>query len=258
VLRSEELPLPTMRVDEHMRVRREARAMTVGEPAIVSVRAGTTEVLLTRLPSGRVVAFTTHCPHQGTPLVQATIYEGTLRCPQHTYLYDLTTGANIFPTCDARPEVLYRLKPGYLTIYEVEERDGWIWVSDTPRPSPSGYQPAGEAPAVFRLTPRPGTDAPPRPTQPVVHPVEEVVLRLDEEVELEIPTTPMPGHLWRFELSGDGVNILGQRFDPGGQPLTRVRTVGKEGGRVTLRCLYARPWGQSAREIRTYQIEVTQ
>ena len=258
VLRSEELPLPTMRVDDHMRLRWEARAMTVGEPAIVSVRAGTTEALLTRLPSGRVVAFTTHCPHQGTPLAHATIYEGTLRCPQHTYLYDLTTGANIFPTCDARPGALYRLKPGYLEVYEVEERDGWIWVSDTPKPAPSANEPSGEAPAIFRAAPRPRTDAPPEPTQPVAHPVEEVALRVDEELELEIPTTPMPGHIWRFELSSDAVKILGQQFKAGGQPLTRVRTVGQEAGRVTLRCLYDRPWGQSAREIRTYQIEVTQ
>ena len=232
--------------------------MTVGEPAIVSVRAGTTEMLLTRLPSGRVVAFTTHCPHQGTPLAQATIYEGTLRCPQHTYLYDLTTGANIFPTCDARPETLYRLKPGYLKIYEAEERDGWIWVSDTPKPPPTAYQRSGEVPAIFRVPPRQGTDVAPEPTQPVVHPVEEVVLRLDEEVELEIPTIPVPGHIWRLELSSDAVKILGQQFDPGGQPLTRVRAMGQEVGRVTLRCLYARPWGQTAREIRTYQIEVTE
>jgi nitrite reductase/ring-hydroxylating ferredoxin subunit/predicted secreted protein len=246
-----------MRVDDHMRVRREARAMTVGEPAIVSVRAGTTEVLLTRLPSGRVVAFTTHCPHQGTPLTKATIYEGTLRCPQHTYLYDLTTGANIFPTCDARPEAIYRLKPGYLKIYEVEERDGWIWVSDTPKPPPSEDQPSGEAPAVFRVTPRPATTTPAKPPQAVVHPVEEVFLRLDEEFELEIPTTPVPGHMWRLELSSDRVRIVGQQYDPAGQPLTRVRAVGQEAGRVTLRCLYARPWGQSVREIRTYQIEVT-
>ena len=229
--------------------------MTVGEPTIVPVRAGTIEVLLTRLPSGRVVAFTTHCPHQGTPLAQATIYEGTLRCPQHTYLYDLTTGANVFPTCDARPEALYRLKPGYLKIYEVEERDGWIWVSDTPKAPPSAYEPSREAPAVFRVTPRPVLS---KPTQPVVHPVEEIVLHLEEEVELEIPTTPVPGHIWRLELSSDGIKILGQQFDPAGQPLTRVRTVGQEAGHVTLRCLYARPWGQSVREIRTYQIEVTQ
>ena len=64
-------------------------------------------------------------------------------------------------------------------------------------------------------------------------------------------------HIWRFELSSDAVKILGQQFKAGGQPLTRVRTVGQEAGRVTLRCLYDRPWGQSAREIRTYQIEVT-
>ena len=160
-------------------------------------------------------------------------------------------------TCDALPEAIYRLKPGYLKIYEVEERDGWIWVSDTPKPPPSEDQPSGEAPAVFRVTPRPATTTPAKPPQAVVHPVEEVVLRLDEEFELEIPTTPVPGHMWRLELSSDRVRIVGQQYDSAGQPLTRVRAVGQEAGRVTLRCLYARPWGQSVREIRTYQIEVT-
>lgn len=248
--------MPTMRVDDHMQVRKEARAMTVGEPAIVSVRAGTTEVLLTRLPSGRVVGFGTHCPHQGTSLAQATIYEGTLRCPQHTYLYDLATGANIFPTLDARPEALYRLKPGYLDIYATEERDGWIWVSSSPMGPPSPYRPSGDAPAIFRLTSRPDTAPPRRPAEPVVHPVGAIVLSLDEELQLEIPTTPTPGHIWRIELSGGGVHVLGQQFDPAG-PLTRLRAVGREVGQVTLRCLYGKPWGHGALEIRTYRIEVT-
>ena len=231
--------------------------MTVGEPAIVPVRAGTTEMLVTRLPSGRVVAFTTHCPHQGTPLARATIYEGTLRCPQHTYLYDLTTGANIFPTWDARPEVLYRLKPGYLKIYTVEEREGWIWVSGTPQAPPPAYEPSEGAPAIVRATARKRTEVPPRPTEPVVHAVEVVVLPLGGEIELEIPTNPVPGHIWRLELSNDRVTILGEQFDNGALPLTRVRTAGREAGRVTMRCLYDRPWGQQAREIRTYEIEVT-
>src|SRR5258708_30602103 len=82
VLRSKELPLPTMRVAAHMRVRRDARAMTVGEPAIVSVRAGTTEVLLTKLPSRRVGAFTTNRPHPGTPLATAALYQSTLLPPR--------------------------------------------------------------------------------------------------------------------------------------------------------------------------------
>lgn len=256
VVRSDELPLPTMRVALDMRVRREARAMTVGEPVIVPIRVGAAEALVTRLPSGRVVAFASHCPHQGTPLWRATIYEGTLRCPQHTYLYDLTSGANIFPTLGASPEALFRLKPGSLKIYEVEERDGWVWVSDTPKAAPAAYEPAGDAPAILAAL-GPSTLAVAQPTEPVDHPVQEVQLHVDDELEIAIPTNPVPGHIWRYELSSDGVTIVGQRFEAGALAVTRIVARGEVVGRVTLRCIYAKPWGQKALETRTYEIAVT-
>ncbi|HEX2700712.1 MAG TPA: Rieske (2Fe-2S) protein, partial [Acidimicrobiales bacterium] len=117
-----------------------------GEPSFVEVRVGRAGVLVTRLASGEVVAFSAECPHQSTPLEGATFWEGKLRCARHLYLYDVHTGENVLPARDASPDALRRLKPGYLPIHKVEERDGWVWVAERPEPPPPCFDPEAERP----------------------------------------------------------------------------------------------------------------
>ena len=85
-------------------------------------------VMLGRLPDGRVVAFSSNCPHQRTDLGRATFLEGVVQCTLHGYCNDTETGENVFPAAEVDPSELWRSKPGYLPVYPVEERDdGWIW-----------------------------------------------------------------------------------------------------------------------------------
>ena len=111
------------------------------------VRIGDGHVMVARLSDGRLGAFAPSCPHQVTPLDDATIQEGVMRCPRHGYQYDAATGVNVFPTRDAKPENLWKLKPKYLPVYEAVERDGWIWVSQEASPRRSrGTPPWRSAP----------------------------------------------------------------------------------------------------------------
>ncbi len=84
---------------------------TPQEPELRKVRVGDSEMILCRLADGEVVAFGTHCPHQGTDLMEASFFDGNLRCPHHLYLYDPRTGENVVPSRDARPENLWNAPP---------------------------------------------------------------------------------------------------------------------------------------------------
>ena len=111
------------------------------EPAFAAVRVGGADLLVTRLPGGGVVAFAAECPHLSTPLDGATRRDGRLRCARHLYEYDLRTGENVVPARDAPPASRWKLKPGYLAVHRVQERDGWILVADRPEPPPAAYDP---------------------------------------------------------------------------------------------------------------------
>ena len=216
-------------------------------PATRRVRAGDAEVLLARLEGGEVVAFQTTCPHQGTSLEDATVWDGRLRCPRHLYLYDPHTGENVLPARDAPPGTLWKLRPGYLPVYRVEERDGWIWVADSPEPPPPGYDPEAER----RPPPLPEAPTAPEavpPSGPVEHPRAAVSTREGEEVEIGLQATPRPGHLWRGELP-DQLVVVSQGFD-------HVRLLARGPGEVTMRWVYARPWDVEPAEVRTFEVRI--
>ena len=121
--------------------------LPAGEGAGTQIRRVRTDdghVMVARLTDGRLVAFAPSCPHQVTPLDDATLHDGVMRCPRHGYQYDACTGVNVFPTRDAKPENLWKLKPKYLPVYDVEERDGWIWVSTDAKPPPDSWDPGLE------------------------------------------------------------------------------------------------------------------
>ncbi|MDQ1420825.1 MAG: hypothetical protein QOJ52_2787 [Acidimicrobiaceae bacterium] len=114
------------------------------ETQIHRVRVGDGHVLVARLTTGEVVAFAPVCPHQFTELDEATIREGSLRCPRHGYLYDTRTGENIHPGRETAPENMWKVRPGFLPCYQVREDDGWISVSDDPCSPPLSYDPVLE------------------------------------------------------------------------------------------------------------------
>ena len=234
---------------------------TPGEPRIRRVDVAGTEVLLGRLTGGRVVAFSATCPHQQTDLEGATFFDGRVRCPLHMYLYDPETGENLVPARDAKPANLWKLKPGYMPVYPVEEHDGWIWVGPDPKPPPAAYDAALERP------PAPGaptTAATPVPATPAAaaqmeHPVEVLRVAPDSTFSLRLVTTPRPGFMWRVQTDSPLLSVVEERFHPGdaGEPaghLVRVATRGE--GESTLRCLYARPWDTEPVEVRTYEVRI--
>lgn len=132
VLRSDELPAPDAGDHEAADGGAELVPATMVEVALAD-----RTVLVARLASGEVAAFARSCPHLGTPLQRGTLGGHQLRCAQHHYVYDVHTGRNIVPTDEVEPGELARLRPGHLPIHPATEQDGWVWVSDTPRPPPA-------------------------------------------------------------------------------------------------------------------------
>lgn len=207
-------------------------------------------LLLGRLPDGRAVAFSARCPHQDTDLGRAAFVDGVVQCPLHGYCYDAETGENVYPTGEAAPEELWRLKPGYLPVHAVEERDGWIWVGTEPLPAPPSYDAGLEVP------PAPA-GPPPAPLPPGgVHPAKTLKVAPGVTFGLRLPTTPRPGFVWRVETGGPLLRVVEERFQGGERPTHLIRITARGEGRATVRCLYARPWDVKAAEVRTYEVIV--
>jgi nitrite reductase/ring-hydroxylating ferredoxin subunit/predicted secreted protein len=233
---------------------------TPQEPELRKVRVGDSEMILCRLTDGEVVAFGTRCPHQGTDLMEASFFDGNLRCPHHLYLYDPRTGENVVPSRDARPENLWKLKPAYLPTYRVAERDGWIWVAERACPPPPGYDPARERrPVGARRAeePTPAAAATRATAGPVEHPTKTLRVRTGAGFELRLPMPPRPGHVWRVEASRGLLSVVQERFDPStNPPRHRVSLVARHEGVATVRCSFARPWDTTPAEVRTYVVRI--
>ena len=232
---------------------------TPQEPELRLVRVGDQEVILVRLEDGTVAGVASHCPHQGTELTDASFFDGLLRCPRHLYLYDPRTGENVVPARDARPENLWKLAPGYLPTFRVEERDGWIWVATRPSPPPPGYDPERERrppTSGWRRAEAPAAASePPSATGPVEHPTKTVRVRPGATFELRLPTAARPGHVWRVEVTNP-VRVLSQQYEPGSPSRHRIRLAAKAAGVATVRCSYARPWDTEPAEVRAYVVRV--
>lgn len=250
VLASEELPAPTGPADGPARLREQATAGTIVLPEIREVDLDGERVLLTRLASGEVIAFEGYCPHQGTDLVRATVFGGMVRCEQHKFVYDPHTGRNVLPSRDASPRALERLKPGYLTTYQVEERDGWVWLASRPNPAPDESTPLPVPPEVAGPVHEPPAERPDRAPQ-TVEAVAGATLDLDLVTEL------VPNHLWHVEVEGDAVEVTGQRLAEGGDGMGYVLSaVARAPGTARLRCTYAKPWGSDVRDEYTFTVQV--
>lgn len=240
----------------------ECKVGTSAEPEFSRVKVGKSEVLVARLPDGEAVAFAALCPHQETPLDAASFFEGHLRCGRHLYLYDVHSGENIVPARTSPPEALCKLKPGYLPVHRVEEREGWIWVAETPEPAPPAYDPAvergtasgaGDGSAGVRTRPGPAPGPAPAPAGPVEHAPETVAVRVGEEFELVLPTSPRPAHLWRASLP-PGIAVVWEEFAPDAPPRHVARLVARAGGEAVVRFTYATPWDSKPAETRSFVI----
>jgi nitrite reductase/ring-hydroxylating ferredoxin subunit len=251
VLRSNELPAASGREAEPGAVPR--------RPQSRQVDVDGTPLLLLRLASGEAVAIASACPHQGTPLGRSGMLAGEqLRCEQHGFVYDVRSGCNVIPTLEVSAEARYRLKPGHLAIYDVVERDGWLWVRATPRPAPAeDTPPPAPAPAFVGGSPtaaKPPDESagPPEPASP-----QALDAGVGEELELTLPTRALPAHLWHVEIEGDAVEILAQQFEQDDEGLRyRVRVAARTPGTAEIRCVYAKPWGKPA-QVRTFTVAVS-
>lgn len=221
---------------------------------VFPVHAGRQAVMVARLSTGKPVAFAGHCPHQDTDLQDATIWDDNVRCPRHQYLYDAVSGVNLQPTNRVRPENLWRLKPGYLPIYPVEERnDGWIWVSSTPKPVPEGWNPALEEPPEGAEADEIRDEAVEDITTEVVKTIQ---VRLGASFELRLPTNPLPGHVWDVQVAGEFLEIVDQGLLAADPPRWRVQIAALTEGEDEVRCQFTAPWDRDPSEIRRYVVRI--
>ncbi len=250
-LRSEELP-PGEGADT--RIRR--------------VRAGDTYVLVARLGDGQVVAFDATCPHQITELDESTIVDGLVSCPRHRYLYDPQSGRNVVPAATAKRENLWKLRPGYLPCFPVEERDGWIWIDPRPKPAPEGYDPRLE-----ERPPRPRVGAngdgaedadvpevmipgPPPLDMPTERSLRVMDVASDSTFDLRLPIPPGQRQAWRLEIVGGALAVVDDEYEPGDSPHQLVRLAARGPGASTVCCTYAYPDHPLPAAVRTYIVRV--
>ena len=86
----------------------------LAEGRVKTVEAGHKQICLTRF-EGCYAALDNRCPHQGGPMGEGSIEDGTLRCPWHGWDYHPTTGK----------------APGYddgLETFELQEREDGLYV----------------------------------------------------------------------------------------------------------------------------------
>ncbi|HVE47880.1 MAG TPA: Rieske 2Fe-2S domain-containing protein [Acidimicrobiales bacterium] len=244
-----------MESPELRRVMRSDKLLTAqpGEPHLRGAKVGRAEVLMVRLESGAVAAFAAYCPHQGTPLDGATLFDDSLRCPRHVFLYDLKTGENLVPARVNKPETLCKLKPGYLPIHRAEERDGWIWVSETPEPPPAAYDPLLEQGPPAETAP-----TAPAPPPPVDVPAGSAVVQATagQEFEIVLPTTVRPGHFWTVVVPGAAATVVSQVFAPDPPPRHVVRLLAEAPGNLTISCAYGTPWGPTPAETQDVEVHI--
>ncbi len=223
------------------------------ETEIRRVRTTSGHVMVARLGDGRVVAFAPSCPHQATDLDDATLWDGKLRCPRHSYLYDAATGVNIIPTRDTPAENMWKLRPGYLPCYEVAERDGWVWVSGQPNPPPASWDPALEqVPEGRRTTGTAAVTAPALSTAAAEQSVKFLNVAPGSTFELRLPTTPREGFAWHFDVVGDLLSVTEEQFEPGAMPCHRIVVATHGTGAATLTCTYASTAANQRAEVRIY------
>ncbi len=232
---------------------RALRSSEVTTGAIVRTAAGRRQVMVARLSSGAAVAFATRCPHQDTDLGGATVVDDRIRCPRHEYLYDPCTGENVFPAQASDPDQRWKTRPGYLPVYVVQERDGWIWVAHRPLPPPPTFDPSlEELPLGAEVLDETGAD-----TGQEVGADAASVLRVQvgTTFEIRLPTNPLPGHTWEIK-TGRRLAVVEQGLLPADPPRWQVRVAARKVGEDEIRCAFRHPWDVEPSERRRYVVRI--
>ena len=98
-----------------------ARADDVIADAIHPVELNGRPMLVAAIDDNAYVVFARACPHQGVDLLDGTIEEhGVLRCPQHSYSFDLATGACVRPSNGPPLVVLRARRRGHDIVVDLE------------------------------------------------------------------------------------------------------------------------------------------
>ena len=226
---------------------RAVRSADVESGAVVATTVGKQPILVARLTSGPAVAFASRCPHQDTDLRDAAIEAETIRCPRHDYVYDARTGENVFPARQSE-SVLWKTRPGYLPVYPVEERDGWVWVDPRPRPPPLAFDPALEEQPVGAEVVEDLDDDGPSVAR---------VLRVElgSTFEIRLPTNPLPGHTWEVRV-GRRLKVIEEGLLPADPPRWSVQLSARKEGEDEVQCAFRRPWDVEPSERRRYLVRI--
>ncbi len=113
-----------------------ARAGEVRPGEVKHVEAEGESIALMNL-DGAYYALSARCPHQGGPLDQGVLWQGSLECPWHHFRFDPATGANVYPA-SVYPDDLPQLRADLRSArtFPVEVREGQIYVGvDFDKPS---------------------------------------------------------------------------------------------------------------------------
>jgi len=89
-------------------------ALPLGRPFLLE--AAGRRVALVRV-GDTVHALDDSCPHAGGPLSEGAVFEGTLICPYHTWMWDLETGVCREPA-----------RAGCVAVYPTSVEAGEVWV----------------------------------------------------------------------------------------------------------------------------------
>lgn len=84
-------------------------AETIGEDQMQLVRIGKKAVILTRVGDA-LVAFSNICPHAAADLSQGRLAGGQIKCPDHSYTFDVRSGRATWPEGEGCRLIRYPLK----------------------------------------------------------------------------------------------------------------------------------------------------
>ena len=87
----------------------------VQENEMNTVKIAGKKMIVTRW-QGKVIAFSTTCPHAAADLSQGDLYRGKITCPDHDYKFDIVHGRVLYP-----PDEFYCLQH-----FETKEEDGQV------------------------------------------------------------------------------------------------------------------------------------
>jgi vanillate O-demethylase monooxygenase subunit len=97
---------------------------------VTGVRLLEQELLITRFPTGELLAADVACPHKGARLSAGCFRDGELMCPYHGWRFDAQGACQSIPSLlepNAEKRALSHLK-----TYAAQERYGMIWVKLDP------------------------------------------------------------------------------------------------------------------------------